>query len=356
MAGGGTGGHIFPAVAIANAIKKIEPQTEILFVGAKGKMEMEKVPQAGYKIEGLDIAGFNRSSLIKNIGLPLKLVKSFSQVRKILAQFNPDAAVGVGGYSTFPVLRYAQSKGIPSFVFETNSFAGKSNMLLGKKATKVFAASHGMEKFFAKEKLLLTGNPVRNNIVTSTVTKSEAIKFFGLNENVKTVLAIGGSLGAKSINEALALHIEEFAKNNLQLIWQTGKTTAEQYKRTVSGRQNVWINDFITEMEFAYAAADIIISRSGGTVYELCVVGKPAILVPYPFATEDHQTANAMNLVNKHAALIVKDNEAKEKLVSTVIELSHNEKLQQELKQNIAPLAITNADEVIAKEILNSIK
>ncbi|HSZ85776.1 MAG TPA: undecaprenyldiphospho-muramoylpentapeptide beta-N-acetylglucosaminyltransferase, partial [Puia sp.] len=356
IAGGGTGGHIFPAVAIANAIKKLQPQTEILFVGAKGKMEMEKVPQAGYKIEGLDITGFNRSSLIKNAGLPFKLLKSFSQVKKIFKQFKPDAVVGVGGYSTFPVLRYAQSKKIPSFVFETNSFAGKSNMLLEKKATRIFAASHGMEKFFSKEKLLLTGNPVRQNIVNSSITKKEGIKFFGLDENKKTVLAIGGSLGAKSINEALAIHLDEFEKNNLQLIWQTGKTTATQYKAVGEGRKNVWVNDFITEMDYAYAAADIIISRSGGTVYELCVVGKPAVLVPFPFAAEDHQTANAMNLVNKNAALIVKDNEAKDKLVSTVIDLSKNEQLQQQLKQNIAPLAITNADEVIAKEILNTIK
>ena len=333
IAGGGTGGHIFPAVAIANAIKKLEPQTEILFVGAKGKMEMEKVPQAGYKIEGLDIAGFNRSSLIKNIGLPLKLVKSFLKVRKIFKHFKPDAAVGVGGYSTFPVLRYAQGKGIPSFIHESNSFAGKSNMLLGKRATKIFAASQGMEKFFPKERLILTGNPVRKNIVSSSVTRSEGIQFFGLNDNKKTVLAIGGSLGAKSINEALAEHIDEFEQNNLQLIWQTGKTTAAQYRLVGEGRKNVWVNDFITEMQYAYAAADIIISRSGSTVYELCVIGKPAVLVPFPFAAEDHQTANAMNLVNKNAALIVRDNEAKEKLVVTVIDLSKDEELQQRLKK-----------------------
>jgi UDP-N-acetylglucosamine--N-acetylmuramyl-(pentapeptide) pyrophosphoryl-undecaprenol N-acetylglucosamine transferase len=355
IAGGGTGGHIFPAVAIANAIKKLEPQTEILFVGANGKMEMEKVPQAGYKIEGLDIAGFNRSSLIKNIWLPLKLVKSFIKVRRIFKRFKPDAAVGVGGYSTYPVLRYAQSKGIPSFIHESNSFAGKSNMMLGKRATKVFAASQGMERFFPVERLILTGNPVRKNIVSSSVTGSEGIQFFGLNENKKTVLAIGGSLGAKSINEALAEHIDEFEQNNLQLIWQTGKATAAQYKSVGEGRKNVWVNDFITEMQYAYATADIIISRSGSTVYELCVVGKPAVLVPFPFAAEDHQTANAMNLVNRNAALIVRDNEAKEKLVATVIALSKNEMLQQSLKKNISPMAITNADEVIATEILKTI-
>ncbi|MDP4285899.1 MAG: undecaprenyldiphospho-muramoylpentapeptide beta-N-acetylglucosaminyltransferase [Bacteroidota bacterium] len=352
IAGGGTGGHIFPALAIANALKKMEPAIEILFVGAKGKMEMEKIPQAGYRIEGLDIAGFNRSSLIKNIGLPFKLVKSFLQVRRIFKRFKPDAVVGVGGYSTFPVLRFAQSKGIPSFVHESNSFAGKSNMLLGKRATKVFAASDGMQKFFPKEKLLLTGNPVRKNIVKTFVARGEGIQFFGLDENKKTVLAIGGSLGAKSINEALATHIDEFAQNDLQLIWQTGRSTAEQYMLVGEGRANIWVNDFINEMEYAYAAADIIISRSGSTVYELCVIGKPAVLVPYPYAAEDHQTANAMSLVNKNAALMIKDNEAKEQLVATVIDLSKNEILQQELKKNIIPLAITDADDVIAKEII----
>jgi len=357
IAGGGTGGHIFPAIAIANAIKKLEPQTEILFVGAKGKMEMEKVPQAGYKIEGLDIAGFNRSSLIKNIGLPFKLIKSFSQVRKIFKRFKPDAVIGVGGYSSFPVLRYAQSKNIASFIHESNSFAGRSNILLGKKATRIFVASNGMDKFFPKEKITISGNPVRTSISKSSVSREEGINFFGLNPEKKTVLSIGGSLGAKSINEALAIHLDDFSKNDLQLIWQTGKTTAAQYVSAGKGKQNIWVNDFITQMENAYAAADIVISRSGAmSVAEICVAKKPVVFVPFPFAAEDHQTANAMNLVNKKAALIVKDNEAKEKLVSTTIDLSKNETLQQQLKQNIAPLAITNADEVIAKEILNTIK
>ncbi|HVZ96046.1 MAG TPA: undecaprenyldiphospho-muramoylpentapeptide beta-N-acetylglucosaminyltransferase [Chitinophagaceae bacterium] len=355
IAGGGTGGHIFPAVAIANAIKRLAPDTEILFVGAKGKMEMEKVPQAGYKIEGLEIAGFNRSSLIKNIGLPFKLLKSFSQVRKILKAFKPDAVIGVGGYSSFPVLRLAQNKGIKTFIHESNSFAGKSNMLLGKRATKIFTASDGMEKFFPGYKTMLTGNPVRKNIVSSPVTREEGIRFFGLDEKRKTVLAIGGSLGARSINEAIAAHIDDFEKNNLQLIWQTGKTAIGQFKPLEEGRSNVRISDFIADMAYAYAAADIIISRSGSTVYELCVAGKPAVLVPYPFAAEDHQTANALNLVNKNAAIMIQDNEAKEKLVATVIDLSRNEELQNILKQNISSLAITHADDVIAKEILKSI-
>ena len=221
IAGGGTGGHIFPAIAIANALKKIDGSIEILFVGAKGKMEMEKVPQAGYEIEGLDIAGFNRSSLIKNIGLPFKLVKSFFQVRKIINRFKPDAVVGVGGYSSFPVLRFAQAKRIPTFIHESNSFAGKSNIILGKKATKVFAGMEGMERFFPKEKIIVTGNPVRLAIAQTGVSQSEGIKFFSLDENKKIVLVVGGSLGAKSINEAIDKHLEELLNAGLQLIWQT---------------------------------------------------------------------------------------------------------------------------------------
>ncbi|MES2003103.1 MAG: undecaprenyldiphospho-muramoylpentapeptide beta-N-acetylglucosaminyltransferase [Bacteroidota bacterium] len=356
IAGGGTGGHIFPAIAIANALKELHPSIEILFVGAKGKMEMEKVPQAGYPIKGLDIAGFNRQSLLKNIGLPVKLLKSFLQVKKIINEFKPQAVIGVGGYSSFPVLRYAQSKGIPSFIHESNSFAGKSNILLGKKATAIFVATGKMEKFFPKEKLVVTGNPVRKEIAHSTVSRAEGIRFFGLNETKKTILAVGGSLGARSINEALAIHIDEFEKNNLQLIWQTGKTTAGEYKKNGEGRLNVWVNDFIREMQNGYAAADVVISRAGAmAVTELCVAGKPAVFVPFPLAAEDHQTSNAMSLVNNNAALIVKDSEAKEKLVATVISLSKDEGLQQQLHRNISNMAVGNADEIIAKEILKYI-
>lgn len=356
IAGGGTGGHIFPAIAIANALREQAPSTEILFVGAKGKMEMEKVPQAGYQIEGLDIAGFNRSSLIKNIGLPWKLVKSFYQVRRILSRFRPDAVIGVGGYSSFPVLRMAQARGIPTFIHESNSFAGRSNIMLGKKATKVFVATEGMEKFFAPERLLVTGNPVRKSIAALNIPKSDAIKAFGLDEHRKTILAVGGSLGARSINEAIATHIEEFERNNLQLIWQTGKTTAAEYIAKGKGRANIWVSDFITDMEKAYAAADIVVSRAGAmAVAELCVAKKPVVFVPFPHAAEDHQTVNAQHLVNRQAALLVKDSEAKEKLVATVLALAINEQLQTELKINISSLAVTNADEVIAKEILRTI-
>ena len=356
IAGGGTGGHIFPAIAIANAIKKASPQTEFLFVGAKGKMEMEKVPQAGYKIEGLDIAGFNRSSLIKNIGLPLKLAKSFFQVRQIFKSFQPTAVIGVGGYSSFPVLRFAQSKSIKTFIHESNSFAGKANMMLAKKATAVFVASDGMEKFFPAQKIMVTGNPVRSSISQSAVTREEGIRFFGLDVSKKTILSIGGSLGAKSINEAIDKNIAAFEENGLQLIWQTGKPYAAKGKEAASGKSNIWVNDFITQMEYAYAAADMVISRSGAmAIAELCVVKKPAVFVPFPFAAEDHQTVNAQNLVNKNAGILIKDSEALHQLVPAIIALSKNEVKQNELKNNIGRLGIINADEVIANEILKLI-
>lgn len=355
IAGGGTGGHIFPAIAIANALKKMLPKSEILFVGAAGKMEMEKVPQAGYKIWGLDIVGFNRSSLIKNISLPYKLLKSYLQVRKIVSEFKPDAVVGVGGYSSFPVLKYAQQMGILTFIHESNSFAGKSNMLLGKRATKIFVATDGMEKFFPKSKIVVSGNPVRKSIAQSKITKEEAIRFFDLETGKKTILAIGGSLGARSINESLVNKIDAFDAHNLQLIWQTGKSTGAIYKEKGKGRRNIWVDDFITQMEMGYAAADIVISRSGAmAVTELCVAGKPSIFVPFPFAAEDHQTVNAKTLVEKNAALMIKDSEANDKLVAMAISLAENERLKKELSANISKLAIVNADEIIAGEIIKS--
>jgi len=353
IAGGGTGGHIFPAIAIANALKQIDPGIEILFVGAKGKMEMEKVPQAGYKIVGLDIAGFNRSSLIKNISLPLKLIKSFIQVKTVFKDFKPDAAIGVGGYSSFPVLRYAQVKKIPTFIHESNSFAGKSNIMLGKKATKVFTGTDGMEKFFPPDKIIITGNPVRANIVNSTITGWDGKKFFSLNEAKKTVLVVGGSLGAKSINEAIDKHLDQLMDAGLQLIWQTGKN----YQSSVSMGDRVWVNAFINDMEYAYAAADIVVARAGAmTVAEMCVVKKPVVFVPYPHAAEDHQTVNAQQLVNKNAALMVKDSEAMEKVVPAIITLAKDDIKQNEMKNNIGKLAIVDADKRIADEIMKSIK
>lgn len=357
IAGGGTGGHIFPAIAIANALRLIDPTVECLFVGAKDKMEMEKVPQAGYRIIGITIAGFNRTDLLKNLGLPLKLVNSFFEVRKIFKSFQPDAVVGVGGYSSFPVLRYAQSKGIPSFIHESNSFAGRSNKLLGRKATKIFVAMEGMEKFFPADRIIVSGNPVRKTIVDANVSRAVALQHFGLDENKTTILAMGGSLGARSINNAIAQQLDAFGSNDLQLIWQTGKTTAEEFKTKAEGYNNVWVNAFINEMEMAYAAADVIISRAGAmAVTEICITGKPAVFVPFPLAAEDHQTHNAMSLVNRNAALIVKDADAKTSLVPEVIKLAKNELLKKQFSENCKALAVKDADRIIANEILKSIQ
>ena len=357
IAGGGTGGHIFPALAIAHALKEKDPAIELLFVGAKGKMEMQKIPEAGFRIEGIEIAGFNRSSLIKNIALPFKLIKSFFQVRKIIHSFKPDAVIGVGGYSSFPVLRYAESKGIPCFIHESNSFAGKSNKLLAKKAKRVFVATDGMEIFFPASKIKITGNPVRKTIVNSNVSREEALNFFGLDSNKRSVLVVGGSLGAKSINEAIDAGIQTLTENGLQLIWQTGKL----YREKVSGKsalyQGLWINDFIDRMDCAFAAADIVVSRAGAmTIAELCVAGKAVIFIPYPYAAEDHQTANAMNLVSKKAGILIKDNEAAQKLVPVILDLVKDDQKIKELASNIKRLAISNADEQIAEEILKTIE
>jgi len=355
IAGGGTGGHIFPAVAIANALRRREPEMDILFVGAKGKMEMEKVPEAGYPIRGIDIAGYNRSSMLKNLSLPYKLIRSFLEVKNIFGSFNPQAAVGVGGYSTFPVLRYAQAKGIPTFIHESNSFAGKSNILLAKKATRIFAASDGMERFFPAGRLIHSGNPLRRNIVDSRISREEGIAFFDLDPSYITVLVTGGSLGARSVNEAIEKGIPALVKNKIQLIWQTGKTYAQEASALASELKFVWTSPFISKMEYAYAAADIVVSRSGSTLYELCVVKKPVIFIPYPHATEDHQTANAENLVKKNAALMIADREAGEKLVDTIVALANNPEQRETFKQNIGKLAITDADERIAGEILNAL-
>ena len=356
IAGGGTGGHIFPAIAIANALKRKDDTIEILFVGAKGKMEMEKVPQAGYKIAGLDIAGFNRSSLIKNIGLPLKLIKSYFQARKIMKEFLPDVVVGVGGYASFPMLQLAQQKKIPTVIQEQNSFAGKTNMLLGKRAKKICVAYDGMEKFFPREKIVITGNPVRAAISKSVITKTEAVRFFDLSESKKTVFVVGGSLGAKSVNEAVDKYLDLLLNEDLQLIWQTGKPYAGKAKERAAGKTGVWVNDFITQMEFAYAAADMVISRAGAiAIAELCVMKKPVLFIPFPFAAEDHQTVNAMSLVNKNAALLVKDSEAMDKAIPEIITLAKDERKQNELKNNISQLAITNADDKIADEIIKSL-
>ena len=325
---------------------------EILFVGANGKMEMEKIPEAGYAIRGIDIAGYNRSSWIKNIGLPYKLIKSFLQVKKIFSSFQPQAAIGVGGYSTFPVLRYAQSKGIPTFIHESNSFAGKSNRLLGRKATRIFTASDGMEKFFPADRLVYTGNPVRKNVVANRISREEGIRFFGLDPRYTTILITGGSLGARSINEAINEGIALLVENRIQLIWQTGKSFASEATAHAEKSSLIWTGEFISKMDYAYAAADIVVSRSGSVLYELCAVRKPVIFIPYPHATEDHQTVNDMHLVKKNAAIMIADKEARGKLVLEILRLAKNVPEQEKLRENIGKMAITDADEKIADEIL----
>ena len=355
IAGGGTGGHIFPAIAIANAIKAKNPDAEFLFVGAKGKMEMEKVPQAGYKIEGIDIAGFNRSSLIKNIGLSFKLVKSFLQVRNIFNSFKPDTVIGVGGYSSFPVLRYAQQKGIDTFIHEQNSFAGKSNMLLGKRAVKVFVSTDGMDKFFPADKVVLVGNPVRSVISESVITRNEGLKHFGLSADRKVLLSIGGSLGAKSINEAIEAGLEKLNDQHVQLIWQTGKTFEERAKAAAGTNKNIWTGAFIREMEYAFAAADVVISRAGAmSIAELSITGKPSVFVPYPFAAEDHQTVNAKKLVDKNAAWMIRDAEAGVKLIDKALELLNDEEKQSSFRNAMLANGIKDADHIIAKQILET--
>ena len=356
IAGGGTGGHIFPAIAIANALKVALPNAEFLFIGANGKMEMEKIPQAGYAIKGIDIAGFNRSSVVKNLGLPFKIIKSFLQVKKIINGFKPHAVIGVGGYSTFPVLRYAQANSIPTFIHESNSFAGKANILLGKKAKAIFVATNGMEKFFKAYKIVVTGNPVRSTIATTTVSKNVALDFFKLNNTKQTVLVVGGSLGAKSINETIEQHIDFFVKNNLQLIWQTGKLFASKALEASSHYTNVYTNEFINNMDLAYAAADIVISRAGAmAITELGIVGKPSILVPYPHAAEDHQTANAQHLVNNNAAIMISDADVKVKLMDAITTLINDTALQKTFTQNIKKITTANADTTIANAIINAL-
>ncbi|MEK0423675.1 MAG: undecaprenyldiphospho-muramoylpentapeptide beta-N-acetylglucosaminyltransferase [Bacteroidota bacterium] len=357
IAGGGTGGHIFPAIAVAQAIQKIQPNAAILFVGAKGKMEMEKVPQAGYDIKGLTIAGLNRSNIFSNWNLPFKLLKSFFQVKNIFKKFNPNAVFGVGGYSSFPVLKYAQTKNIPTFIHESNAFAGKSNLWLSKNATKIFTGTKGMEAFFPAHKTIVTGNPVRKNISASEITKEASLLQFGLLPSRKTVLIIGGSLGAKSINETVKANLQHFATANIQLIWQTGKPNAIEYTQAASNYPNVFVSSFIDNMSAAYSAADIVVSRSGAmAVAEICITGKPCVFVPYPFAAEDHQTFNAMNLVKEDAALIVSDKEVKEKLVSTVMNLLEDPTRTNNIKNKIKAFAKLDADQMIADYIIKSVQ
>ena len=357
IAGGGTGGHIFPAIAVAHALQKMIPSIEILFVGAKGKMEMEKVPQAGFRIEGIDIAGFNRSKLFSNWKLPFMLIRSFVQVRNIFKSFQPDAAFGVGGYSSFPVLRYAQQKGVATFLHEANSFAGKSNLLLSKKADLVMVGTRGMERFFDQDKMVYTGNPVRREIVESKVFAEEAFEFFGLKMGKPTVLVMGGSLGAKSINEAMGKGVNRLIAAGIQVIWQTGKGNIAAVPDAIRKQKGVCVSEFITKMSYAYKASDIVVSRAGAiALAEICASGKPSVLVPFPLAAEDHQTVNAQMLVSQGAACIVRDNEAKARLVDAIIELINDKAKCTAFGEAAIRIDKRDADKVIATLIVKNIQ
>ena len=360
ISGGGTGGHIFPAVSIANAIKEQLPDTEILFVGAEGRMEMHRVPAAGYQIKGLPVAGFDRKNLLKNIPVLIKLFKSQRMARKIVKDFRPHAAVGVGGYASGPTLKVAGNMGIPTLLQEQNSYAGVTNKLLAKQAKKICVAYDGMERFFDKDKIILTGNPVRQGLRNHEVTREDAIRSFNLDPNKKTILILGGSLGARTINQCLMTNLDKIKASGVQFIWQTGKIYIEEARAAVAKAGELpmlHVTDFISDMASAYSAADLVISRAGaGSISEFCLLQKPVILVPSPNVAEDHQTKNALALVNKNAALYVKDVEAKELLLDKAIEAVGHPQLLKNLSKNIAELAFTDSANVIAKEVIKLAK
>lgn len=352
ISGGGTGGHIYPAIAIANELKSRFSDIEILFVGAEGKMEMEKVPKAGFEIVGLPIAGINRSNMLANLKFPFKLINSLRLAYKTVKTFQPDAAIGVGGYASGPTLLMANFKGVKTLLQEQNSYAGITNKFLSKKASKICVAYPKMEAFFPSEKIVFTGNPVRRDIIESNKTKKEALAHFGLIESKKTLLIIGGSQGARSINKAIEAGLGELVNAGLQVIWQTGKNFRSVFKTD----ENTFISEFIYEMDLAYKAANIVISRAGAlSVSELCLTNKPSILVPFPNAAEDHQTMNAMSLVNENAALLVKDADVNKDLIKTTLGLAENNDLQAELSTNIRAFAKPKAAEEIVNQILSLI-
>ena len=356
ISGGGTGGHIFPAIAIANALKALRKDIEILFVGAKGKMEMEKVPAAGYEIVGLNITGINRSLTFSNLIFPFKLIGSLMKSFSILRSFKPQVVIGVGGFASGPILYAAQTKGIPTVIQEQNSYAGITNKKLGAKAKRVCVAYDGMEKFFPKNSIRLTGNPVRQDILQMDGKRPRAMEHFGLKEGVKTILVIGGSLGARTLNLSMSAALEELSGMDLQVIWQTGKAFHSEAKTKTEPIENVQAHDFIQRMDLAYAAADLVISRAGASsISELCIVGKPAILVPFPFAAEDHQTKNAQALTTHNAAIMIPDKDAQEKLVKEALQLINDTDRLERLEANVRKLAYNNADEAIANEILSLI-
>ena len=358
MSGGGTGGHIFPAVAIAQEIQKRFPDAEFLFMGANGKMEMEKVPQAGFKIEGLNIAGFDRGNLLANVNLPFKVISSLLKARKIIKEFQPDFAVGTGGFASGPALFIAARMGIPTFIQEQNSLPGKTNIFNAKKAKTVFTSYPNMEKFFHGTKTLFLGNPIRKNIITDIIDSDLAKEKIGLEKGKLTILSVGGSLGSRTLNNGWKENINQVLEKNYQLIWQTGKLDYKnilEETKDISSR-NIQIVEFIKNMEMAYSAADVIVSRAGAiAISELAIAKKPVLLVPFPFAAEDHQTKNAQTLVDKNAAKMVKDTEMKDKFWNTLTEICENEDLRTEMAQNLDFFAKPKATEEIVNEIFKNL-
>lgn len=355
ISGGGTGGHIFPAIAIANALKELRPDTEILFVGAQGKMEMEKVPAAGYKIEGLWISGLQRKLTLTNLLFPMKVLSSMLKSLQIIRNFRPNVVVGVGGFASGPLLRAALSKNIPALIQEQNSYPGITNKILAPKVNTICVAYDGLEKYFPKHKIILTGNPVRKDIKNLEGKNARGLEHFQLENNQPCILIIGGSLGARTINEAIHENLSFFINNRIQLIWQTGKAYFETAQKAVQNLsyKGIKVFDFIQKMDYAYSAADIVISRAGASsVSELAIVGKPCVLIPSPNVAEDHQTKNAMALVNKNAAILVKDAEAKNDLTNKINWLLQNPMEMQKLSVNISKLALANADIEIATEVI----
>ena len=359
ISGGGTGGHIFPAVSIANALKAKRPDAKILFVGALGRMEMQRVPAAGYEIKGLPIQGFDRKNLLKNFKVLYKIWKSQRMAKKIIRDFRPMAAVGVGGYASGPTLNKAAAMGIPCLIQEQNSYAGVTNKLLAKKADKICVAYDNMERFFPAEKIIMTGNPVRQALLDTKMSKEEAIKSFGLDPSKKTILIVGGSLGAGTVNKSVMQHLDEIAESGVQVIWQTGKYYNANINEQLKGRDLPMIKvlDFISDMGAAYKAADLVISRAGASsISEFCLLGTPVILVPSPNVAEDHQTKNAMALVDKDAALYVKDADAPEQVISLALKTVQDEAKLRSLSENILKLALPNSADIIADEVIRLAK
>ncbi|MBV8327172.1 undecaprenyldiphospho-muramoylpentapeptide beta-N-acetylglucosaminyltransferase [Chryseobacterium sp.] len=357
LSGGGTGGHIFPAIAIADEIKKRFPDAEFLFIGANGKMEMEKVPQAGYAIEGIDIAGIDRGNLLSNLGLPFKILKSLSKSKRIIKDFAPDFAVGTGGFASGPALYEASKMGIPIFIQEQNAHAGVTNKILSKKAKAVFTAYPKVEGF-PTEKIKFLGNPIRSTIISGMQETAQAKEKMGLNKDRLTILSVGGSLGSRTLNNAWKSHLNDIINKDYQLIWQTGKLDYKDIIKETKdiNTENIQILEFIKDMELAYSGADIIVSRAGAiAISELAVAQKPVLLVPFPFAAEDHQTKNAMNLVEKNAARMVKDSEMQEKFWNTLSEICEKESLRKEMSENLKYFAKPNATKEIVDEIFNTL-